>query len=374
MRIAEVNIMKVEKIFINEVPKYMLIDYGNKPVMPVIRYLKYLDNIEKSENTLKSYCYHLKLYFEFLSQKKANYEDVDLNLLSEFIYWLRNPHQNVSVVQIHNTKAKRSERTINTIITCVLSFYDYLMRIEEYEKDLSDKTKRQVSGKYRSFKPFLHHISKGKKMDKNILKIKEPRRNVLTLNQKEIQAIHDACSNLRDALLFRILYEGGLRIGEALSLWIEDFDIGSTSIKVRKSKTINGEGRKVFVSSETMNVFQDFLIDIHDVDTNYVFFNLSGLNKGEPLNYAAAYDIVKRIKKKTNIDFTPHMLRHTYATELHEQGTEISIIQKLLGHAQIQTTIQTYIHPSEETIRKEWEKTQLRKEENLNGSKKKSSK
>jgi integrase/recombinase XerD len=59
--------MKVEKIFINGIPKYMLIDNDNKPVVLVIKYLKYLDNIGKSENTLKSYCYHLKLYFEFLN-------------------------------------------------------------------------------------------------------------------------------------------------------------------------------------------------------------------------------------------------------------------------------------------------------------------
>lgn len=62
--------------------------------------------------------------------------------------------------------------------------------------------------------------------------------------------IHDACSNIRDELLFRILYEGGLRIGEALSLWVEDFDIGKNAITVRKSKTSDGEKRKVYVSIE----------------------------------------------------------------------------------------------------------------------------
>ncbi|WP_256242103.1 tyrosine-type recombinase/integrase [Bacillus sp. V3B] len=111
--------------------------------------------------------------------------------------------------------------------------------------------------------------------------------------------------------------------------------------------------------------FKDYLIDIHDVDTNFVFINLSGPNKGEPLNYRAAIDVIERIRRKTQIDVTPHMLRHTYATELHEQGVEVSIIQKLLGHAQVQTTIQTYVHPSDETIRTEWQKAQ----ENRNGEK-----
>jgi integrase/recombinase XerD len=355
--------MKVQEILIDDKKRYLLIDENNRPVVPVVKYLKYLDNIGKAENTLRAYCRHLKFYFQFLKEKERRYKDVDLNLLAEFISWLRSPYQSTKVVHLGKIQAKRSERTVNTILTCVLGFYDYLMRTEEYEKDLSEKTKKQVISNYRSFKPFLHHISKGKPFDKNILKIKEPRRGVLTLTKAQVQSVHDACSNIRDALMIRILYEGGLRIGEALSLWIEDFDIGSTTIRVRKSKTISGEGRKVYVSADTMNVFQDYLIDLHDVDTNFVFINLSGPNKGEQLNYRAAFDVIERIRKKTQINITPHMLRHTYATELHEQGVEVSIIQKLLGHAQVQTTIQTYVHPTDETIRKEWQKAH----ENMKG-------
>lgn len=159
------------------------------------------------------------------------------------------------------------------------------------------------------------------------------------------------------------MYKGGLRIGEALALWIEDFDIGSTTIRVPKSKTISGEGRKVYVSSDTINIFQDYLIELHDADTNFVFINLTGPNKGNPLSYRAAIDVIKRIRNKTNIDFTPHMLRHTFATELHETGVDASFIQKLLGHSQVKTTLQTYVHPTDEAIRKEWQKSQSMKKD-----------
>jgi integrase/recombinase XerD len=71
--------------------------------------------------------------------------------------------------------------------------------------------------------------------------------------------------------------------------------------------------------------------------------------------------LIKRMKNKTGINFTPHMLRHTYATELHEAGVDIAIIQRLLGHAHVQTTIQTYIHASDETIRGSWEQAQSKK-------------
>jgi integrase len=148
-----------------------------------------------------------------------------------------------------------------------------------------------------------------------------------------------------------------------LSLWLEDFNISNNTITVRKSKTKNGEKRKVFVQPETMNLFQDYICEVHsdDIDTNFVFINLQGKNKGYPLKDWAVRSLVKRIKKKINIDFTPHMLRHTYATELYDNNVDTVAIQKLLGHAQVQTTIQTYIHPSDKNIRYEWEKAQINK-------------
>jgi site-specific recombinase XerD len=125
--------MKVQEVLINEKIRYMLIDDNSKPVVPVVKFLKYLDNIGKADNTLKSYCHHLKLFFQFLSQIQKSYKDVTIDLLAEFISWLRNPHQHASVIQINKTKAKRSEKTVNTILTCVLSFYGYLMKLEDYE-------------------------------------------------------------------------------------------------------------------------------------------------------------------------------------------------------------------------------------------------
>ncbi|PMC34131.1 hypothetical protein CJ195_24545 [Bacillus sp. UMB0899] len=153
--------MKVQEVLIDDKKRYILIDEYNKPVVPVVKYLKYIDNIGKVENILKSYCHQLKFYFQFLKEKGREYKEVDLDLLAEFISWLRNPYQSSKVVHFKQTKAKRSERTVNTMLTCVQGFYDYLMRIEEYEKDLSEKIKKHMVGNYRSFKPFLHHISRG---------------------------------------------------------------------------------------------------------------------------------------------------------------------------------------------------------------------
>lgn len=64
----------------------------------------------------------------------------------------------------------------------------------------------------------------------------------------------------------------------------------------------------------------------------------------------------RRLSKKTGIKVNPHLLRHTHATELIRAGWDMSYVQKRLGHADIQTTINTYIHLSDEDMRKEYDK------------------
>src|SRR5699024_2665081 len=76
--------------------------------------------------------------------------------------------------------------------------------------------------KGRNFKEFLHHISKGKSYQKNILKLRVKKKLVQVLEHEQVKAIIDACHTKRDKLLIMLMYEGGLRIGEVLSLRIED--------------------------------------------------------------------------------------------------------------------------------------------------------
>ncbi|MFF2287225.1 site-specific integrase [Peribacillus butanolivorans] len=152
--------MKVLEVLIHEKKRYLLIDNGGYPITSVAKYIKYLDNIGKAENTLKSYCYHLKLYFQFLEEYGLEYQGVNLDILALFISWLRIPDQSTKVIYFEETLAKRSEKTVNTIITCVIGFYDYLTRNEDYGGNVNDQLKRQIQGRFKTFKPFLHYKRK----------------------------------------------------------------------------------------------------------------------------------------------------------------------------------------------------------------------
>lgn len=74
------------------------------------------------------------------------------------------------------------------------------------------------------------------------------------------------------------------------------------------------------------------------------------------MNYGAVNGLFKRLAKKTGIQATPHLLKHTHATELIQSGWDMAHVQKRLGQTNIQTTINTYVHLTDEHLQKEYQK------------------
>lgn len=364
--------MRVQEVKLSEnMKRYLLVDKNGIPNIVVAKYLKYLDNSEKSPNTQKTYCYALKLYFEYLEDIDTDYKSVNINILSDFVGWLRNPHQSNKIINLKTTNAKRTEKTVNLIVTVVTNFYDYLFRTEEMSNDMIEKLVKQIfTNGNTSYKGFLHHVNKGKSKNKNILKIKEPRRKIKVLTKDEVELISNATTNIRDKFIIKLLFETGLRIGEILSLFIEDFiydhknghkirlvDRGELS---NGAKLKTGE-REIFVSQELMDLFDDYeyeVLDDLEIDTNFVLVKLKGENRGKPLQYQDINALFKRLKSKTGIDVHAHLFRHTHATIYYRQTKDIKQVQERLGHSQIQTTMNMYLHPSDEDIRENWELAQ----------------
>ncbi|WP_046227319.1 tyrosine-type recombinase/integrase [Paenibacillus dauci] len=337
--------------------RWVVVDEHQQMINPIMKYIKYLDQIGRSANTLKSYAYQLKVYWDFLKDIQQSYENLDLNLLAKFMAWLRNPMPIDKVSYIEATTAKRRERTINLMIQCVINFYDYLHRIDEFEKNIKVSLMKQIKRFRHSYRPFLDHVSQDHTLRKNILKVKEPRRAHKTLTKQQLHHLEMQELHIRDRLIIRILLETGIRASELLQLELGDFDIGNKSIFIRASKTTAGENRLVYITADTMNLFQNYLLDFHCVHTwiDRVFFNRSGKHKGEAMTYESLQALIKRLNKRTGLHFTAHMFRHTCATHLYEQGMSAVSLRKLIGHAHIQTTLHMYVHPSENQIRNDWE-------------------
>ena len=307
-------------------------------VIPVMEFIKYLDNTGKAPNTIKTYCYHLKLFYEFIERKNIKLNQVRLEGLVEFIGWLRNPLENQSVFNFQPLESIREETTINAILNAVLSFFEYLARSEQYE---GINVFKEARG--RDFKGFLHHISKNKKGKKNILKLRVKKKRIKTLTEPEVKNIIGACNCLRDKLIMMLMYEGGLRIGEVLNLQIEDIITWDNQVKITPREISLNESyikskreRIIHVSKELMKLYTDYLIYEYpeELEHAYVFINFKKSYFGKPMKYQSVLDLIRRLSKKTGIKFNAHMFRHTHATELVRNGWDVSYVQKRLGHPQ----------------------------------------
>lgn len=209
-----------------------------------------------------------------------------------------------------------------------------------------------------SFRPFLHHVTKSAPTRGRAISLRSapPRPRVLTVG--EAQAILDACEHLRDRFLFALLLESGVRIGEALGLRHEDLDIAEPTVAViardndNRARAKGGRSRSVPASGQLIRLYADYLaVEYGALDSDYVFVNLWGRPHGHPLTYPAVYDLVKRVRRRTGVEFSPHWFRHTFATWLLRRGAGMESVKALLGHASITTTIDTYGHLTVEDAR-----------------------
>jgi integrase/recombinase XerD len=175
----------------------------------------------------------------------------------------------------------------------------------------------------------------------------------------EVQAVLDACVRLRDRFLFAVLYDTGMRVGEALGLRHDDIDAAACEVTVVARDNDNGARSKsrgqrmVPVSAGLVRLYADYLHgEYGDLDSDYVFVNLFAEPRGQALSYPAAYDLVKRLRKRTGVDFDPHWYRHTYATRLLRDGVPLEVVSTLLGHAGVTTTQTVYGHLTVEDARR----------------------
>lgn len=335
---------------------WMVLDDNYLSIQPIQKYLRYLESLERSPNTIESYARNLKLFWEFLQDSRLDWRQVTIETLSEFIHWLRSPVPRV--VSLQPQVAKRSEKTINHALTTVCGFYEFQKRIGETEGFDSYRYQFQPGKKY---KPFLQGIAKTKETKTRLLKVKEPHKFPGCLTAEQIKQLVDSCKRIRDKFLICILYETGMRIGEALGLRHEDiYSSGENEIHiVPRLNNYNGARAKskaertIHVSQDLMRLYSDYLIEEYpeDIDSDYIFVNIWEGEVGAPMNYPAVDSLFRRLYKKTGIKASPHLFRHTHATELIRAGWDMTHVQKRLGHVDIQTTINTYVHLLDEDLK-----------------------
>lgn len=324
----------------------VLLDGQMRIVKPAFSFIRFQRIKGLSENTIKAYGWDLKLYFEFLSLQGISYGDVTFSTIGEFVEFLRGP-SNISGISFLYTESRRTAKTINRILGTVHSFYKYQAMIGEIENPIL----MQDVGKPSSmFKSMLEHTRKDNYIKKSVFKVKESNYAVRLMSDADAERFFCALSSKRDKLIFKTMLLTGARIGEVLSLRIEDipFPDGTKQLGVLRSIKSKGKNRDLYVPMSLIEELDAFILDERShIDTrhSYIFVAQQKAYLGSPLTYRGIYEVFQRAAKDTGIDFRCHDIRHTFITKLVESGMDISVVRIIAGHKHV-TTTQEYLHIS----------------------------
>lgn len=342
--------MKVQELDGSDL-RWMVLDNEYRPIEPVQEFLRYLHSTGKADNTIRRYAFSLKQYWEYLSEKRiSDWGAIRLEDLAKFVQWLRQGSNKVIQLNQALQTEKRQASTINSTLAAISTFYNFQHAIGNttLPQFIEEKLVRGST-----YKPLLHHISKGKPRRVNKLRVKEPKRLPKVLDDHQCKVLIDACNNLRDKLLISMLHETGMRVGQALGLRHSDIISWDNEIKiVPRTDNENGAAAKtnneyiVPISKELVELYSVYLTDEYPdiLDSDYVFVNIYNGIIGLPMRYSSVISLFRRLRKKTGIYVTSHMFRHTHATDLIHKGVDIYLVQKRLGHKNVTTTIDTYAH------------------------------
>ena len=251
----------------------------------------------------------------------------------------------------------RSLRTINTYLACVAHFARHFGKspellgqeeIRQYQVYLVEQ--RRVSWSYFNqavcaLRFLYRHTLSRDWVVAHIPFPRQPRKLPVILSQAEVIRFLEAIKKIKFRAILMTAYATGLRLSEVTHLRVSDIDSQRLVIRVRQGK--GQKDRYVMLSPKLLEVLR--LYWRSERPATWLF---PSLRKDQPINHS----VVQRACRRAGLDaglskpVTVRMLRHCFATHLVETGTDIRIIQSLLGHSHLSTT-QIYTHVSAKTVR-----------------------
>ncbi len=237
---------------------------------------------------------------------------------------------------------KYSKQTEKAYLSVVRNYINSGLQPREFLLKYTEKSRSSIRSVYFALKFFYENVL-SKKFDEKIPLAKNQGKLPVVLNKEEINSMLEATLNLKHRLVLMFLYYTGVRVNEIVNLMWEDMDFQRGTIHL---KTAKGEKERIIFFHEKLKNF----IEYFSLKKGGIVFVS---NHGKKYDKRTIQAIVRNaaIKAGINKRTTPHTLRHSFATHLLEAGADIRHIQKLLGHANLQTT-QVYTHVANKDINK----------------------
>lgn len=276
-------------------------------------FLEFLENDKKlSNNTLQSYKRDINQYQDYIDKNCLNYLKLDNEDIDKYFEHLKTMNKKTS--------------TISRNLATIRSFYQFLLRTKKIKKD-----------------PTIGVQSP--KVEKKVP-------NILT--SKEVELLLEQPKNIdlkgiRDKAMLEFAYATGMRVTEIISLNIADVNLEQSYVVCKTGM----KKRNIPLGSLSLKALKDYIeharpILIKDESVTALFVNING----KRLTRQGFWKIVKYYKEQAHIskEITPHVLRHSFATHLLQNGADLKAIQTMLGHSDISST-QVYMQFQNENLK-----------------------
>ena len=285
-------------------------------------FLNFIENDKKvSQNTLQSYRRDIMQYSAYIEDNKINYLKIDENGIRDYLKYM-------------NDIGKKSS-TISRSLASIRSFYQYLLRVKKIKKDPTEGIQSP-------------------KIEKRVPSV---------LTSQEVELLLEQPKNvdlkgIRDKAMLEFAYATGMKVTEIISLDLEDVNLEEGYVVCKGRERT----RNIPLGSLSIKALKDYIensrnILIKDENVKALFVNTNG----QRLTRQGFWKIVKYYKEQAHIskDITPHILRHSFATHLLQNGADLKAIQTMLGHSDISST-QIYMQFQDATIQNIYKKAHPR--------------
>jgi integrase/recombinase XerD len=279
---------------------------------------KYYLTSEKmvSPNTVVSYITDVEKYINYLKEK----------CLIDDVRFIEDKHLKLFLGELK--KKKFTSSSLSRYLSAIRSFHKFLFKEKYTDADIT-------------------RLIESPKLDKKL---------PVVLSVEEVMRLLDVVKgespfDSRNKAMLEVVYGSGLRVSELVGLKLDSLHLTSNLLKIK------GKGSKeriVPINNYAAKILREYIVEarpkliVHGKDKGFLFLN----NHGQVLSRQGFFKILVNLAHEAGIEkeISPHTLRHSFATHLLENGTDLRLVQELLGHEDISTT-QIYTHLSQKHIK-----------------------
>lgn len=284
-------------------------------------FIDYLKSRQVSKNTLVSYERDINQLVAHLKQVDKKMIDATSDDLQSYIVYMQT--------------VGKSNATISRSVASIKAFYKYLVKNKVIEENISEGLVAP-------------------KVEKKELSILTPREVECLLEQPNSSDL----KGQRDKAMLEVLYATGIRVTELISIKVSDVNLHSGYIKVKKKN----KERTIPVGNVALKCLSDYIENVRPLlikteEEETLFINANG----QKMTRQGFWKILKQYKDQAKIDkdLTPHTIRHSFAVHLLQNGAEVKMVQEILGHTDVASTLM-YTQMADMKLRDEYLKAHPR--------------